>query len=121
MIFFIGIKGTGMAALAAMLHDIGEEVAGSDLSEHFFTEEELIARNIPIYDFDPKNIRDDMTVIIGNAFLEDFPEVIAARSNPTCKCYRYHEYLGLLMENYTTVAISGSHGKTTTTTMAKEV
>ena len=85
---FIGIKGTGMAALACILHDSGAEVEGSDQSRHFFTEEPLIERNIPITEFSPDNIRDNTTVIIGNAFLEDFPEVIAARNNPTVTCYR---------------------------------
>lgn len=121
MYFFIGIKGTGMAALATMLHDIGEEVKGSDLKKHFFTEDDLIKRNIEILPFDPKNIKDNMTVIIGNAFLEDFPEVVAARNNKTCTCYRYHEFLGKLMTNYKSVTVSGSHGKTTTTTMLKDV
>jgi len=120
MYYFIGIKGSGMAALACMLDDLGEEVCGSDLDKHFFTEEELIKRNIKIYNFNPENIKDNMTVIIGNAFLEDFEEVVAARNNSTCKCYRYHEFLGLLMSKYTSVAIAGSHGKTTTTTMAKD-
>lgn len=121
MLYFIGIKGTGMAALAAMMADVGEEVMGSDLSKHFFTEDELIARGITILPFDPANIHDNYTVIIGNAFLEDFPEVIAARNNPTCKCYRYHEFLGELMKKYHSISICGSHGKTTTTTMAKTV
>lgn len=121
MFFFIGIKGTGMAALAIMLQELGNEVAGSDLEKHFFTEDELVKRHIPIYPFNPENIQDGMTVIIGNAFLEDFPEVIAARNNPSCQCYRYHEYVGKLMEKYTSIAISGSHGKTTTTTMVRDV
>ena len=121
MLYFIGIKGTGMAALAAMMADIGEEVTGSDLSKHFFTEDELVARGITILPFDPANIKDNYTVIIGNAFLEDFSEVVAARRNPTCKCYRYHEFLGELMKKYRSISICGSHGKTTTTTMAKTV
>ena len=37
MVFFIGIKGTGMAALACILNDLGMEVSGSDLTKHFFT------------------------------------------------------------------------------------
>ena len=37
MIYFIGIKGTGMAALATMLYDLGYEVMGSDIEKHFFT------------------------------------------------------------------------------------
>ncbi len=115
--YFIGIKGTGMASLACMLSDLGNSVSGSDLSKHFFTEDALRERNIPIYDFDMKNIKDNRTIIIGNAFLEDFPEVIAARNNNTCQCYRYHEFVGEFLKNYHTIAASGSHGKTTTTTM----
>ena len=121
MYYFIGIKGTGMAALAIILHDLGYEVCGSDLDKHFFTEDELIKRNIKIYSFNPLNIKDNYTVIIGNAFLEDFDEVKAARSNKSCRCYRYHEFLGEFIKDYISVGISGSHGKTTTTTMMKSV
>ena len=121
MYYFIGIKGTGMASLAIMMHDLGNEVMGSDLEKHFFTEDELVKRGIKILPFNKENIKDNYTVIIGNAFLEDFDEVIAARNNPTCKCYRYHEFLGELIKNYKSVGIAGSHGKTTTTTMAKSV
>lgn len=119
MYYFIGIKGTGMASLAVMLHELGYEVCGSDQSKHFFTEDELVRRGIRILPFDPNNIKPEYTVIIGNAFLEDFPEVIEARK--LCKCYRYHEFLGELMKNYTSISIAGSHGKTTTTTIAKTV
>ena len=121
MYYFIGIKGTGMASLAIMMHDLGNEVMGSDLEKHFFTEDELVKRGIKILPFNPDNIKDNYTVVIGNAFLEDFDEVKAARNNPTCKCFRYHEFLGKVIENYKSVGIAGSHGKTTTTTMAKSV
>ena len=117
MIYFIGIKGTGMAALATMMHDLGYEVSGSDVEKHFFTQEELEKRNIKILPFNAENIKDNYTVIIGNAFLENFEEVVAARNNPTCKCYRYHEYLGQLIDKYESICVCGSHGKTTTTTM----
>ncbi len=104
-----------MAALACMLKDLGNEVSGSDLEKHFFTEEGLRERNIPILSFDPNNIRDNMNIIVGNAFLEDFPEVVAARNNTTCKVARYHEFVGEFIKPYHTIAIAGSHGKTTTT------
>ena len=119
--YFIGIKGTGMSSLACMLKDLGNDVCGSDLPKHFFTETGLKQRNIPIYDFDPANIQDGMHVIIGNAFLEDFPEVIAARKNPTCVCARYHEFLGEFLKKYHLISIAGSHGKTTTTGMLASV
>lgn len=119
MYYFIGIKGTGMASLATMLYDLGYEVCGSDQEKHFFTEDELVKRNIPIYPFNEDNIKEEYTVIIGNAFLEDFPEVIRARK--LCKCFRYQEFLGELMKNYHSISICGSHGKTTTTTICKTV
>jgi UDP-N-acetylmuramate--alanine ligase len=116
MIFFIGIKGSGMASLACMLKEIGHEVTGSDIEKHIFTEEELHVHHIPVLPFGSP-IPDHSTVIIGNAFKEDFPDVAAARKNPTLTCFRYHEYLGHLMEGYVSVSIAGSHGKTTTTAM----
>jgi len=121
MYYFIGIKGTGMAALATMLFDLGNEVSGSDLDKHFFTQEPLDLRNIPIYNFSKDNIKDNQTVIIGNAFLEDFEEVVAARNNPSVTCYRYHEFLGKMMNNYNSYSVAGSHGKTATTGMLSKV
>jgi len=120
MIFFIGIKGSGMAALACMLKEMGEEVEGSDLDKHFFTEEQLHELHIPIHSFGtfPK---DGSTLIIGNAFKEDFDDVKIVRQNPTYQIYRYHEYLGQLTRRYVTVALTGSHGKTTTTTMMASI
>lgn len=106
-----------MASLACILNDLGYEVIGSDLTKHFFTEEELKKRNIKILPFDVANICDDMNVIIGNAFKDDFVEVAAALKNPTIKTWRYHEFLGMFMKKYRDFAVAGSHGKTTTTGM----
>ncbi len=110
-----------MASLACMLKDLGNDVIGSDIDKHFFTEEELVKNGIKILPFSKDNIKDNSTVIIGNAFLEDHEEVKAARANKTCKCYRYHEYLGEFIKNYKSIGIAGSHGKTTTTTLAKTI
>lgn len=121
MFYFIGIKGTGMAALAILLNKLGHEVSGCDLEKHFFTENSLIERKIKIESFEDAVIPNNSTVIIGNAFLEDFPLVVNARNNKTVKCFRYHEYLGKFMADYKTICISGSHGKTTTTGMMASV
>ena len=121
MIYFIGIKGAGMASLACMLFDTGYQVSGSDIKKHIFTEDELHKRNIPIYDFNEVELKDNWTVVVGNAFLDTFDEVIAARANPTIQVIRYHDFLGDLMKQYTSIAISGSHGKTTTTSMVSSM
>lgn len=115
--YFIGIKGTGMAALACILNDLGHDVCGSDLEKHFFTEDQLRERNIPIFPFSKDNIHSNMNIIIGNAFKDDFEEVVAAKADKTNKTWRYHEFLGELMKNYESYSVAGSHGKTTTTGM----
>lgn len=118
MYYFIGIKGSGMGPLATILYELGNEVCGSDIDKYIFTEDELRKRNIPIYSFDANNIKDGYTVIIGNAFKDDHEEVAAALSNPNVTCYRYFEFLGNFMENFVSISIAGTHGKTTTTGMA---
>ena len=55
---FIGIKGTGMSALAQILHDSGEVVQGSDVDKYFFTQEELERKGIPIFPFSSENIKE---------------------------------------------------------------
>ncbi|KAF0226341.1 MAG: murC [Erysipelotrichaceae bacterium] len=120
MLFFVGIKGAGMAALACMMKEIGELVEGSDLDKHFFTEEQLHELHIPIHSFGTYP-SDGATIIIGNAFKEDFEDVKHIRQNKTYTVYRYHEFLGKLAKNYVTVALTGSHGKTTTTTMMASI
>lgn len=78
MYYFIGIKGSGMAPLATILYELGNEVAGSDIDKYIFIEDELRKRNIPIYSFNKDNIKDGYHVIIGNAFDESNEEVKAA-------------------------------------------
>lgn len=118
MYYFIGIKGSGMAALACILYDLGYEVKGSDISKYVFCEDELRKRNIEILDFNPENIRDGYQVIIGNAFGDDHEEVRAARANPHVVCTRYFDFLGEFMTHFISISVAGTHGKTTTTGMA---
>lgn len=118
MYYFIGIKGSGMASLARILYDLGYEVAGSDIDKYIFIEEDLRKKGIPIYSFNKDNIKDGMKVIIGNAFGEDHEEVKAALANPNVECIHYYDFLHDLMEKYDSIAIAGTHGKTTTTGMA---
>ena len=118
MYYFIGIKGSGMAPLATILYELGNEVAGSDIDKYIFIEDELRKRNIPIYSFNKDNIKDGYHVIIGNAFDESNEEVKAALENPNVKCTRYYDFLADFMEHYVSIAVAGTHGKTTTTGMA---
>ena len=112
---FTGIKGTGMAALAEILHEKGLDVKGSDIEKYVFTEEGLKERNIPILPFDPANIHENDTVIVGLSFGEDHPEVQAARKTKGVEVFWYNEFLGKLLEDYTSICVAGCHGKSTTT------
>ena len=111
---FVGIKGSGMSALALILHGEGFEVQGSDVGKYFFTQQELENQNITILEFDADNITEDLTIIAGNAFNDDHPELVRARELGL-EIYRYHDFIGGLIQNYTSIAVTGSHGKTSTT------
>ena len=120
MYHFIGIKGTGMSALAQIMHDLGYEVQGSDKSDHFFTEDALIAKGIPILPFSPDNIKEEMVIVQGNAFPDNHPEVVRAKEL-NLKIYSYQDMLGRLTKMFKTITIAGCHGKTTTTAMMAHV
>src|SRR5690625_4254165 len=103
---FIGIKGTGMSALAHILHDSGEKVQGSDVEQYFFTEEALRNKNIPILPFAKENIKEHYTVIAGNAFSDDHEEIQEAKRLGV-KFYKYHDFLGEWQQQYTSIAVTG--------------
>ncbi|MGB5946403.1 UDP-N-acetylmuramate--L-alanine ligase [Paenisporosarcina sp.] len=117
---FTGIKGSGMSSLAQILHDAGNQVQGSDIDKHFFTEDPLRKRGIKISTFNASNIQEGMTVIAGNAFKDDHEELIRANEIGV-EVIRYHIFLGNLMNQYTSIGITGSHGKTSTTGLMSHV
>ncbi|MBE6114730.1 MAG: UDP-N-acetylmuramate--L-alanine ligase [Erysipelotrichaceae bacterium] len=117
MYHFIGIKGSGMSALACILKEMGHDVQGSDIDKFIFTQVAVEEAGIPILSFNADNINDkDMTVIVGNHFPSTHEEIVKAYA--TCeKVYRYHEFIGEFIKQFTTFSICGTHGKTTTTGM----
>ncbi|KKI91645.1 UDP-N-acetylmuramate--alanine ligase [Bacillus sp. SA1-12] len=117
---FVGIKGTGMSALAQILHDMNYVVQGSDIEKKVFTQKALEARNIKILPFAKENIREGLTVIAGNAFPDTHPEIEEANSLGL-PVIRYHRFLGEFMQMYTSIAITGVHGKTSTTGLLSHV
>lgn len=121
MYHFIGIKGSGMASLAEIVADKGEKVSGSDIEKYIFTQKSLEERGIQITSFDANNIKEGMTIIIGNAFDESNVEVKQAKSMEHVTCYYYHEFLGELLKGYQSISVAGTHGKTTTTGLLAHV
>lgn len=109
-----------MSSLAQILHDSNHRVQGSDVGKHFFTEEPLRERGITIYPFSAENIQEGMTVIAGNAFPDDHPEIVRAREIGV-EVIRYHQFLGSYMEKFISIGVTGSHGKTSTTGLLSHV
>ena len=118
--YFIGIKGSGMSSLACIMHDLGYKVMGSDKSEHFFTEVELNKRNIEILEFNKDNIKEDMIIVKGNAFGDENEEVVRSKEL-NLKTYSYQQMIDEVTKNHKLIAVSGCHGKTTTSTMMSKV
>ncbi|WP_454956110.1 UDP-N-acetylmuramate--L-alanine ligase [Gemella sanguinis] len=117
---FIGIKGSGMSSLAQIAYDMGHEVQGSDEETYFFTQEKLEQRNIPMYGYNVENIKDGFEVILGNAFDETHIEYRAAK-DLGLKIYTYAQFLGKLLDEIPSIAVTGAHGKTTTSTMVSNI
>ncbi|UQS83350.1 UDP-N-acetylmuramate--L-alanine ligase [Bombilactobacillus thymidiniphilus] len=117
---FVGIKGTGMSALALVLHDLGYQVQGSDITKKTFTQKGLQQAGIDVLPFDQANIRSGMTLILGNAFGTDNVEVKRAEQLGL-PIIKYTEMVGKLVDSYTSIAIAGAHGKTSTTGLLAHV
>ncbi|WP_391558782.1 UDP-N-acetylmuramate--L-alanine ligase [Robertmurraya sp.] len=117
---FVGIKGSGMSALAQILHDMNFEVQGSDVEKRFFTQTALEHLGIKILPFQKENIVPGLTVIAGNAYKDEHEEIQEAMKLGL-PVIRYHRFLGDFMQNFTSIAVTGAHGKTSTTGLLSHV
>jgi UDP-N-acetylmuramate--alanine ligase len=119
-IHFVGIGGIGMSGIAEVLHELGYTVQGSDMAESANVLR-LREAGIPIaIGHDAANLRDARVVVISTAVPADNPEVVAARRK-LIPVVRRAEMLAELMRLKWAVAIGGTHGKTTTTSLVAAV
>ena len=121
-IYFVGIGGISMSGLAEILADAGFRVSGSDRSKSPLTET-LERKGITVfYGQRAANITDDIDcVVFTSAIHKDNPEYIATMAKGIPHLTRA-QLLGEIMQNYKTpIAISGTHGRTTTTSMVSEI
>lgn len=116
-IHFIGIGGIGVSALAQYYLGKGSEVFGSDITESEITKD-LKKKGAVIFigPNSAENIKDYDLVIHSPAVKENNPEIIEAEMRGI-KILSYPRALGELTKEYTTIAVSGTHGKSTTTAM----
>ena len=115
-IHFVGIGGIGMSGIAEVMHNLGYQVQGSDIAEGYVVEG-LRARGIRVMiGHAAENLGDAAVVVTSTAVRRDNPEVAAALENRV-PVVRRAEMLAELMRLKRTVAVAGTHGKTTTTSM----
>src|SRR5215510_7103341 len=116
LVHIVGIGGIGMSAIAEVMHTRGYTVQGSDLKDSANLER-LRARSIRcLIGHDPANIDDASTLVISTAVKAGNPEFEAAKERGI-PIIRRAEMLAELMRPCATVSITGTHGKTTTTSL----
>jgi len=116
IIHFTGIGGIGMSGIAEILHELGYQVQGSDLTENANVMR-LRARGIKVVTPQrAENLHDVSIVVISTAIKDDNVELVEARRQFLPVVHR-SEMLGELMRLRWSVAVAGTHGKTTTTSL----
>ena len=119
--YCIGIKGTGMSTLAQILFDLGNEVSGyDDAVDYKFTEDGLKERNIEIFYDQNHELSSDTIVTYSVACPLDHKELVRAKElGLTIK--KYNEIVGDITKQFFTIGVSGTHGKTTTTSLIRHI
>ncbi len=121
IVHFIGIGGIGVSAVARLFLERGVMVSGSDRDGSIITEKLGDIGATIFIGHDAKHIPQNCDLVIYSpAILEDNSELVLARARGIAT-YSYPEALGLISKGMRTVAVSGTHGKTTTTAMIAEV
>ena len=119
-IHFIGIGGVGMVGIAEMLINQGFNVSGSDLVKNKNTSRlHSLGAKISI-GHNEKNVRNADVVVYSSAVSQSNPEMKAAKSSNTTLIPRA-EMLSSLMRGFQSIAVAGSHGKTTTTSLIADI
>lgn len=120
-VHLVGIGGIGISAIARLLHIQGKDVTGSDMSASPITEK-LRELGIKItIGHDLKNIEENTDLVIQTiAIPENNPEIIEAKQK-NILLLTYPEMLSVVSKDMFTIAISGTHGKTTTTAMLSKI
>ena len=117
---FVGIGGAGMSGLALVAHELGARVTGSDRADSPYCERLRAAGIEPTIGHDPANYPPGAELVVSTAIPDDNPELATARAAGATVLHR-GDLLGEVSRLKRTIAVSGTHGKTTTASMAAHV
>ncbi|MCF8332296.1 MAG: UDP-N-acetylmuramate--L-alanine ligase [Bacteroidales bacterium] len=116
-VYFIGIGGIGMSALARFFNQFGADVSGYDLTETKLTMQ-LQKEGIQVhYDDNPLDVPSDADLYIYTPAIPDDHKELKSIRDKGIKVYKRSEILGLLARNFKAIAVAGTHGKTTTSSI----
>jgi UDP-N-acetylmuramate--alanine ligase len=115
--YFIGIGGIGCSGIAKVLLSQGKSVSGSDIGPTAVTDELQRKGAVVRFGHTAENVPHDVDVVVASAAIDESnPELLIAKSR-NIPVLKYAQALGLLMKERTGIAVSGTHGKTTTAAM----
>src|SRR5215211_1069325 len=114
---FVGIGGAGMSGLALVARELGASVTGSDLAKSSYSERLRASGIEPVIGHDAASVPAGAEVVVSTAIPDDNPELAAARASGARVLHR-SDLLAELSRMKRTIAVSGTHGKTTTASMA---
>lgn len=116
-IFFVGIGGIGMSGIAEIMHNLGYRISGSDIAENVNTQR-LAKLGVNIFiGHEESNIENVDYLVISSAIKQGNPEMKAAIANKIPVIKRAEMLAELMRFKGTSISVSGSHGKTTTTAL----
>ncbi len=119
--YCLGIKGTGMSTLAQILSDLGNEVSGyDDARGHKFTQDGLESRGIKIY-YDGNHELDKDTIVTYSVAVGQNHKELQRVKELGLKIKNYNEVMSEVIDMFETIGVSGTHGKTTTTSIIKHI
>lgn len=119
-VHIIGVCGVAMGGVAVILKELGYDVSGSDAMFFPPISVQLAKYGIKTFQFHEDNVKDKDIVVVGNSVGKDNPEVLKAQSLGK-KLYSYPEIINEFFGNKDFFVITGTHGKTTTTSLAAYV